>query len=157
MSAHSGENCSEQKTLPQVCSHPRLRDFLSSLAVLDFPLPDSIGGGQPPLAPPPGPPGTGKDAATPPPHGDALAAVVTVTVLLFLIVFLLLLCLLRKTVGAITSSDGTVAATGGGGGKYDCDPPDNLILVYTSKMNLLEGAEQLQELCYEDDDIGKAV
>ena len=78
---------------------------------------------------------------------------ISLTVGLFLAVFVLLLCLLRRTVRILSMTE---------------DVPDNLILVYTSKLNLLENGEgeedaamlehtRLDDLCYDEEDVGKAV
>jgi len=82
---------------------------------------------------------------------DVLATVVAVTVGLFAAVFIMLVCVLRRTVALLGGT--------GGGVRFDAAPaPDNLVLVYTSKNNLLEGAEQMDQLSFDEDgDVGRIV
>jgi len=80
-------------------------------------------------------------------EGDAgtLAAAAAVALCLFAGIFAALVCLLRRAAALTRAADTNGRA---------CDaapPPENLVLVYTSKSNLLGSHEhRLDQLCLED-------
>jgi len=87
--------------------------------------------------------------------GDAVVAAIASAIAFFVVVVAFLFWLLRRTTAALAA-----AASNGDGLRADAsEPPDNLVLVYTSKNNLLEGAERMDQLCFDEEfeDIGRIV